>query len=163
MIIARDLDDQTETRFASREEVYRMIGVNTKILKDCYLNKPKQYNGLTFRNENNPYWNPPDNFHFIEEHNSSKNIFIKGVHKTTNEVVYYNSALEAAQLIPGLYDEVEFNKTNIENIRKTLSSKNVNRNKHPILSQYTWKKIDQCGQMVHQDGTIEQLVEVQED
>jgi hypothetical protein len=163
MIIARNLNDQTETRYASREEVYRNIGVDSKILKARYLNKPKQYNGLTFRDENKPYWNPPDNFHFNEAYNSSRNVFIKGTHKTTNEVVYYNSAVEAAQLIPGLYDDIEFNENNIENLRKTISSKGVNKNKHPILSQYTWEKIDQCGQMIHNDGTIEQLVEVRED
>ncbi len=146
-----------------------------------YIDEHRILDGTVLRSSKpGPYWIPPENFKFIEKRRSTQTKYIKGIHKITKEVTYYNSIIEAAvflyhteQLNIIKNDHPEYTDTellekcpmripegpitedkDIELIRKALSewaSRSVKTRKE-IINSYEWYIMEDIGYLVSKES-----------
>lgn len=130
--------------------LHKNYGIRRDTLFDKYLNKPQNYKEYTFRTLGHPYWNPPKTYMRNKQlDNARVNYFLKVENTKDNTITYHHSIIDVAISL--------FSDKDKETTTRAIMKK-VNNGANPtILKDYTFRKLDTCGELVHSDGTIVQL------
>jgi hypothetical protein len=117
--IARHIQTGEEIIFNSYANAHSIAKIGPHSIKDNYLNQAIQCRGYTFREEGEPYWEPPKPYIFNPEQKASTHMIpCRSTHLKTGEIIWYNSIIEAAEYMSNI-DPINFplNDTN----RRTLT------------------------------------------
>lgn len=157
-IILQNLATGGISTFSVMYKLQKFLNTDINTLKNN-IDKQHHMNGYIIRSSNKPYWLPPDNFKFstIVKRNASM-VYVKRVHKITNEVTYYNSITEASLFTQQQIDGLQIDKETRASILLKKSIGELLRGlptKKEIINTYKWFKMESIGYIVHLDGTRE--------
>ena len=104
--IARHIETGEEIVFKSYADAHKIAKIGPHSIKDNYINQAVQCRGWTFRQEKEPWWEPPQPWIFNPEQKASTHMIpCKSTHLKTGQVTYFNSVIEAAQYMHDLDSE----------------------------------------------------------
>jgi phage anti-repressor protein len=151
--IARHIETGVETTFKSYSDAQQIAKVGPHSLRDNYLNKPRQARYYTFYEKGSSYWEPPKNFKVdINVKSNTHSVMCKSIHNNTNETTYYNSITEASNII-GLVLEDDSKQVASSKRRKLNWTIDNGKSEDPIISKFTWYRLESCGFLVNPDGS----------